>query len=89
MDSKKTRPNRRIAIPRELYNNLQMIAYWQRPKLSTEDFIIKLLRVISDEYEEEMQRDAELAALKMKKLIKRTNLFNDPNNNNRFGDITF
>ena len=85
--AKVQRPNRILRIPRELHDCLANIAYWQSPAMSTQDFIIDLLSMLSYEHGKLVQIEAVKAQQTMEKLFHKTNVVNDANCNNKFQEI--
>ncbi len=82
--NKQTRPNRRLSIPRELYDCLSAISYWQKESITVNEFVIDLLMILAREYGDTMVQDTEKSKQIMESLLGRTNVMNDSANNNRF-----
>lgn len=85
MPEKQTRPNRIIKIPRELYDIIQNIAYWNN--MNPQDFIIELLSLLSYEHGKMIEIEACKAKQIFEKMINDTNVLNDKSNNNKFSEI--
>jgi hypothetical protein len=80
-----SRPNRRLSLPRELYQLMEEIAYFQEESISTEEFIQEVLMEIGHAYGAKMQEQAVRCRKSVVgNYINKSNMLSNPEDNNRF-----
>lgn len=78
MSKKKiVRPNRIVKLPRELYQCLDCVAYFQENPISTNDFIENILWDIARIYGDQMQQEALEGKEKIQNYVKRSRILED------------
>ena len=90
MTKKQTRPNRIVKLPRDLFNLMAEIAFFQEYKISTNKFIVEILMEIGNDYGKKMQKEAmNNRGHIVGDYLQRSGVLNNPEENNRFQNIKF
>ncbi len=78
------RKNRILRMPKELWNTLDAVAYFQSEPINTKDFIIEILMYIAKSYGDKIQKETVSSKEAVDNLLSITKMLNNPEDNNRF-----
>ncbi len=86
-NEKVLRPNRIVKLPRQLFQLMSELAYFQEDPITTQDFIIEILTEIGRMYGEKIQRESlKIRPGIVKSYLNKSGILNNPEENNRFND---